>query len=271
MINPSASKGSRTVLRVCLSFLVLTLAVALRSDSGLPQQDQQIQIEKGKIFQDAYPVISETDLNCTLFILDGELPDLRITASERGEEKILLSDADVVYLNKGKKEGLEVGQIFMAVEVGARLKDYGYLAQRRGRIQVTFLEEDRAVARIDKACGRVMVGNILMPFEEKEGMLGKDLGAEPYSSIGSGPVGNVIYLQDDFNEIGSHHWAIIDMGKEQGLQVGQQMLIFRRVQPDMPRNVLGSLIVIDTQSKTSTVKILSANDAIRIGYQVQGR
>ena len=271
MIYPSTPRGGRTVLGVCLSFLVLVSAAALRSDSGLGRVEQEIQIEKAKIFQDAYPVISETDLNCTMFILDGELPDLRIAGAEKGDQKILLSDADIVYLNKGKNDGLEIGQVFTAVEIGARLKDFGHLAQRRARVQVTFLEENRAVARIEKSCGRVMVGNVLMPFEEKEGMLGKDLSYESYSDAGSGPVGSIVYLQDDFNEIASHHWAIIDMGQEQGLQVGQQMFIFRRVQPDMPRNILGNLIVIDTQSKTSTVKILSATDAIRIGYQVQGR
>jgi len=268
MTYSSAPGGSRTVLRVCLSFLILIPAVALRSGSGFAQQ---VQVEKAKIFQDAYPVISETDLNCAVFVLEGELPNLKIAASEKGDEKILLSDADIVYLNKGKNDGLEIGQTFTAVEVGAKLKNYGFLAQKRARIQVTFLEENRSVARIENACGRVMVGNILLPFEEKEGMLGKDLGAESYSTIGSGSQGNVIYLQDDFNEIGSHHWAIIDMGKEQGLQVGQQMIVFRRVQADMPRNILGTLIVIDTQSKTSTVKVLSASDVIRIGYQVQGR
>ena len=271
MIHPSTARGGRTFFGLCLSFLVLASAAALRPESGLGRVEQEIQIEKAKIFQDAYPLISETDLNCSMFILDGELPDLRIAAAEMGDQKILLSDADIVYLNKGKNDGLEIGQVFMAVEIGPSLKDFGRIAQRRARIQVTFLEENRAVARVEKSCGRVMVGNALMPFEEKEGMLGKDLGTEPYSDAGSGPIGNIIYLQDDFNEIASHHWAIIDMGQEQGLQVGQQMLIFRRVKPDMPRNILGTLIVVDTQSRTSTVKVLSATDAIRIGQQVQGR
>jgi len=234
-------------------------------------QAVQHQIEKAKIFREAYPLISETDLYCSIYAHKGELPDMRITAAEKGAEKILLSDSDVFFVNKGKDDGLEMGQVFLIVEIGQSLGEHGWLATKQGRGHVIFLEANRAVARVEKACGRVMVGNYLVPFEEKESLLGKDLGYEAFSEEDKGAMGTIIYLQSDWNQIGSGSWGIINIGETSGVQVGQQMTIYKQIREDLPRVGIGNLIVIDTQPDTATIKVLSCSDAVRIGYQVQAK
>ncbi|MGB7296164.1 MAG: hypothetical protein WBC70_11300 [Candidatus Aminicenantales bacterium] len=269
------------------AFLGLLLAVALAALTGpasaqsMSQDQEQVQnqIERAKIFREAYPVIAEVDLYCSLFVYEGELPDLMIVGAEKGYEKTLLSDADTVFLNKGKNAGLEIGQVFLVVEIGESLGDFGRLANKRGRAHVIFLEDERAVARIEKSCGRLMVGNYLLPFEEKETLLGKDLGYEVYAEEDPGSVGNIIYLERDYNQIGSGAWAIIDIGDEDGIQVGQQLTIYKRIRnpqtleirKDLPRIGVGSSVVIDAGKRTATVKVLSSWDSITIGQQVQGR
>ena len=78
------------------------------------------------------PLITESDLYCTIFVLDGELPAIRIVGAERQDEKILLSDADKFYVDKGKADGLEIGQVFLVVSVGRKIASYGFLARRTG-------------------------------------------------------------------------------------------------------------------------------------------
>src|SRR4030042_4682285 len=221
--------------RALFVFLMAALLTALfvPAPAQVVSDDQekvQHEIGRAKIFREAYPVIAEVDLYCSPFIFEGDLPDLRITEAEKGYEKAMFSDADIVHLNKGAQEGVEIGQVLLVIEVGDRIGDFGRLANRRGRAQVIFLEENRALVRIEKSCGRIMVGDYLQPFEEKDTLLGKDIGYEAYAEGVTGPVGTIVYLERDYNQIGSGGWAIIDIGEEAGIQVGQQLTIYKRIQ-----------------------------------------
>lgn len=252
------------ILLILLAFGNLILA--------FPQsQTQQIQIEKAKIFQETYPIITESDLYCSYFVLEDDLPSLQVMAAERQHEKILLSDDDIVYINGGKNDGLEIGQLFFLVEVLTKVDGYGYLACKRGRVRLINCDSERSVGRIEKSCGHVTIGNFLFPYEEKEGLLGRDVGFEPYATIGRGPIGHVIFQENDFVQVASGHWAIIDLGKEDGLEVGQQLTIYKRVSSKAPREAIANAIVIDISRKTATVRILSAKDAIFKGYEVQAK
>jgi hypothetical protein len=260
-------------------FVCLALAISSGTAQTMSEEQEQVQhqIERAKIFREAYPIIADVDLYCSLFVYEGEVPDIMIVGAERGYEKTILSDSDVVYLNKGKNDGLEIGQVLLVVEIGESLGDFGRLANRRGRAHVVFLEDDRALARIEKSCGRLMVGNYLVPFEEKETMLGKDLGYEVYEEGESGPIGSIIYLERDYNQIGSGGWAVIDIGDEAGVQVGQQLTIYKRIRnpktlkyrDDLPTIGVGSSVVISTGRRTATVKVLSCWDSISMGQMVQ--
>ncbi len=238
--------------------------------SGPQASNQEQEIQKAKIFEEIYPLISESDLYCSFLILEDKKLELRIIGAEREYEKTLFTDSDSVYLNKGRKDGLEIGQVFLVLEVGSNIGDFGPIAFKRGRARIVALEENGARAEIEKSCSQVQIGNFLIPFEEKEGILGKDLGYE-FSPLEEGKKGKIIYLQTEYNQIGSGHWALIDLGKADGIQVGQQLVIYRKALGEVPVEIVGNLVVIDTQKKTSTVKILSCKDALRIGELIQTR
>jgi hypothetical protein len=244
--------------------LILGLGVMFLG-TGLAQD----QIEKAKIFQENYPLIMESDFYCSLFVLDGELPGIKIIAAERQDEKILLSDSDKFYVDKGKADGLEIGQVFLVVSVGRKIGDYGLLARRTGRARVIGLEEKRGVVLIDKTCGEVALGGYLVPFEEREGVLGKDEGYAAELDENQGLKGTVIHIETEFHIVGTGGWALIDLGKDQGLREGQQLTVFKRVKNGLPREAIGNVAVIDVQKNTSTVKVLSCRDSVEVGFQVQ--
>jgi len=235
-----------------------------------PAAFAQDQVQKAKIFQDEYQMILESDLYCSIFVLEGERPPLRITGSERQKEKALLSDADIFYVDKGRADGLEIGQMFLIIGLAQDVGGYGPLAKRKGRARVIRLEEHQANVRIDKACGAVEVGDYVVPYEDKEGVLGRDQG---YGELdpAAGKHGKVVYLETDFNIAGAGHWAIIDLGLDQGLRLGQQLTVFKRAAPNLPREAVGGVVVIDMQKRTATVKLLSGRDAVEMGDEVQTR
>jgi hypothetical protein len=164
-----------------LAFLLLW-GGGLGPAAGSLQEVQKSQIEKAKIFQEDYQLVSESDLYCSIYALEKPDFDIRVISSELGAEKLLSSDADTLYINKGKQDGLEVGQIFLIVSVGDKLtnpvsgKTVGYLVSRRGKARIVRLEENRGIVTAEKVCGQVMAGDFLVPLQEKEGALGRDAG-----------------------------------------------------------------------------------------------
>lgn len=233
--------------------------------------EERYEISRAKIFQELADLINEVDLYCSLSIWEDEIPELRVIGAEREYEKAMYSDGDVIYLNKGKDGGVEPGQIFWVLNISEQLPGFGPLAFGRGRARVQFAGDTTSVAVVEHCCDGVRKGDYLVPFEEREGMTGKDLGYDVPPVVAEGVKGSLVYVQANLRQIASYHWALIDLGEEQGIQVGQQLIIYRRIREDLPIQILGNSVVIDVKSKTSTIKVLSCRDIIQKGYMVMER
>lgn len=240
-----------------------------------PEQEQgledQYEVEKAKIYQEIYDLLTETDLYCSFYVMDDKMPDTKIFGAERAYERVQFNNGDIVYINKGRNDGIEEGQLFTVLEVGEPIGGYGPLAHQRGRLRVVALEENAASARVEKACGPIMIGNFLVPFEEKAGRMGKDLGYDvpPYET--DGLKGEILFIDESFSQGGSGDWALLNLGEVDGVQLGQQLVVYRKLYKGTPLYVFGNMVVIDTQKRTCTVKILSCKDALLIGDLVQSR
>lgn len=253
-----------------LVFIFSFLGVAgIQSNQEKQEEKPKHQIEKARIYREDYPLISESDLYCSFFILEDKKLDLKIVDAEKGEEKEMLSDADVVFLDKGTNRGLEVDQMFLILEVGDKIKSLGFLGLKRGRARIVDVGEDWAIAELEKTCGKITIGNFLIPFEEKKDLLERAPIIDISHREGKILQGNVVYLDLDFQIASMNLWAIIDIGSEDGLLVGERMNIYRMSSKKVPPQHIGDLIIVDTQRRTSTVKILSSTDAVRTGDVVQ--
>lgn len=230
----------------------------------------QDQIQKAKIFQDTYQMITDTDLYGSFYMLEEgkPLPDLRIIGAELMNEKNQFVDTDLIYLSKGQADGLEIGQLFQIIGLEEKVPPYGTVVWRRGRARVIRLEEKIAVARIERSFWPARVGDYLMPFEEGEGEFGKDKGYDVMDPNAS-KKGQVVYVDTGFRLAGSGQWILINLGRQQCVQIGDQLTVFHRAKPNLPREAIGSMIIIDVRGATSTVKVLSCRDAIEAGDEVQ--
>jgi len=254
-----------------IAFHTFLIGIFLFNGLTVNAQEQEREINRAKIYDEIHPLLSETDLYCSIFVHETEIPSLRIVGSEREDERELISDGDVVYLNQGEKDGLAAGQLFLVYELSTNLPGYGHVAVKHGQARIQALSENRSSATIEKSCGAVTLGNYLIPFREKETFMGKDEGYDVPPFEAKGLKGKVIYLQREFNQVGSGHWAVIDLGAEHGIQIGQQLTLYRIVQEGAPLQIFGNSVVIDVGKKTSTIKVLSCRDALRIGDLVQDK
>jgi len=253
--------------------IVLVAAGLILLVPGQPfaQDAQETIIRKAKIFDETYQLINESDLNCSFYMHEeGKfLPDIQIIGAERMHEKSVFEDGDLIYLNRGAADGLEIGQLFLTIGLRAKVAKIGTVMERHGRARIVRLDGDRgASARVEKGCGTILVGDFLIPFEEEAGEIGKDLGYGDMDPNAS-KKGYVIYIENDFHISGSGQWALINMGRQHCVQIGDQLNVFHQARPDLPREAFASAIVIDVRGATSTIKILGARDAVDIGAEVQ--
>jgi hypothetical protein len=248
---------------LCFALLGLCLAAPARSLA-------QDQIRRAKIFEETYQLISDTDLYGSFYMLEEgkPLPDLRIVGAEFMNEKDSFSDNDLVYLNKGKADGLEIGQLFQIIGVEEKIAPFGTVVWRRGRARVIRLDEKVATARIERSFWPSRVGDYLLPFEESEGEIGKDSGYDQMDPNAT-KRGQVIFIDFSRQLSGPGQWALINLGRQQCVQIGDQLTLFHRAKPNLPREAVGSMIIIDVRGATSTVKILSARDVVSLGDEVQ--
>ena len=253
-----------------LSWVFLSLALVSLCLIAPGRPFAQDQIQKAKIFSDTYQILTDVDLNGYFYMLEEgkPLPDLQIIGAERMNEKEQFFESDVIYLSKGQVDGLEIGQLFQIIGLYDKLPLYGTIVWRQGRARVIRLEEKTAVARIEKSYWPSRIGDYLMPYEEAEGDIGKDKGYDQMDPNAS-KRGQIVFI-DMFRRLsGTNQWALINMGRQQCVQIGDQLTVFRRAKSDLPREAFASMIIIDVRGATSTVKILSCRDAIEVGDEVQ--
>jgi hypothetical protein len=232
---------------------------------GLASQDQN---EKTKSSRDSYPLIVETDLYCSFFVLE-RAPGARILAPSAGE-KLLLTDGDQFY--GGPVGDWHAGQILQLVELGPDVVGVkGQLVYGRGRAKIVRIESDRFLAQIEKSCGPVRIGNGLLPFEKKTVLLGKDLGFGGTLRSGDVLTGRIVFLPDDHDQAGANSYVLIDRGLEAGLQIGQQLTVFGAPEGIQSPRAIGNAVVISAGKSTATIKLLSVKDIVRRGDLVQAK
>lgn len=271
MRNLIHKTSAKIFFSLVIIFLLFCLGEEVQSSSLDRGESQEQEVKKARLYKDIFPLISESDLYCSFFVLKkkGEL-DLKIVSAERTEERLFLREGDTFFLNKGKQDGLENGQVFLILEIGQKIKNYGYLIFMRGRAKISNSTLSRAAATLEKACAPVMVGYSLIPFEEKGGLLGKDLGYDILPRETGESKGKIIYSHDEKDLIGSGDWALVDLGEQDGIQFGQQLVVYTRSKKKGAFiKMAGNLIVINVQRETSTVKVLSCNNPLKIGDLVQ--
>jgi hypothetical protein len=257
--------------------IVFLVVILFAYSSG---QQEVNQVQKAKIYQEIYELLTETDLYCSFRVIKDDKPDTQIVGAKGDDMRVIFSDGDMVFINKGSQDGVESGQLFLILEIETRnrVQDenkpvyrFGELALKKGRARVVTVSDSQSTAVIEKSCHEVRVGDFAVPFVPLDTMMGKDLGYDIPPFEGDGPKGEVVYLQTERSQIGSGGWALVSLGTDAGIQVGQQLILYRVNTEGAPLMVLGNAVVIDAQSETSTIKVLSCRDAVRIGDKIMTR
>ncbi|MBI3753223.1 MAG: LysM peptidoglycan-binding domain-containing protein [Deltaproteobacteria bacterium] len=197
------------------------------------------------------------------------------------EEKLLLSQGDIVYISLAKGTEVKAGDKFTIFTIANEVKHpvtkepIGFLTDTLGILEVTSVEPDGVIAAtIERSYKEIIKGARLKPYEPpvREVVVKK---AE------KGVDGLIIESLEGKEGSAENDIVYLDKGKNNGLDVGNVMDIFRpttmiadpmskeKKAITFPPTELGRLVIISVEDNTSAAFITKSKQAIYKGDRVK--
>ncbi|MBI5657127.1 MAG: LysM peptidoglycan-binding domain-containing protein [Geobacter sp.] len=190
----------------------------------------------------------------------------------------ILGEDDIVYTDLGRTTGGKVGDRYSIFKKGSPISHpmtnqiVGYKVTPLGTLQIVELEDKVSKAIITKSYEEIGPGAYLMPYAEP-------LRAIALKSADRDLTGYIVETKSGNKAIASGDIAYLDLGKNQGLQVGNMVYVIRDVYPDpkfidvpvgkLPSEVIGAMVVVDIGPSTSTALVVKSIDTIYRGDRVE--
>lgn len=251
------------------------------------------------------PIAGESDVYCSSYIVERyEAPALTISGRE-DEARIYVGTGDIVFLSAGLDANLRAGDEYSIITYKGVVPhpifsdDVGESLRMVGRLKIIALQEKSATAEITMSCDAVTHGMGVIPFEEIPLPLTTPTALERHGvehEIDRG--GYIVDVTPGKEHIGEGDIVNIDLGDEAGLKPGDLLTVFRewgervefasaqshfdelqaraerarsedRYNPsDYPQVILGQIVVLKTQKRTATAKVVATAREINLGDRV---
>lgn len=210
-----------------------------------------------------------------------------LTANRR-EDRRYLGEGETVYLNGGMDQGVKVGDRFLVLKTVARKVKHpadrhrmlGDIVQQTGVVRVLTAQSKGSVAIIERCMDTIEVGDHLVRFTEPAN-LPAQLRADTTDPIKvNAGSGQVVYARDRRDNTAGGDMVIVDRGANDGLKVGDVLLAVRvrtfPVGSDADRkgatesttHYLGQVLVVRTDARTATCRILRSVEEVLMGDTV---
>jgi hypothetical protein len=195
---------------------------------------------------------------------------LRITGGQDSFVRRIYGPGDLVTMNAGMKNGIEVGQEYfvrrMQVDKRAPISAASPATIRTtGWIKVWAIEEEMSLATITHACDTIEIGDYLEPFA---------LPVVPTVSTDRPKperdnYGKVLVGTDRRTSFGKGDYLVIDRGSDFGIELGSQFVFYRdKKQAENFLYHIGEGIATEVKSDMTTVHVTLSLDAIESGDYV---
>jgi hypothetical protein len=198
---------------------------------------------------------------------------LRITGGQSLERRISAAPGDLITVNAGRANGMQVGQEFFVRRV---LKDRDQAVSREtpgtvhtaGWIRIYAIDEEMSLATIVYACDAVLTGDYLEPFA-------LPVPAPPLEKTGKPERDNyarVLPSKDRRYTYGTGDFIVIDRGKDHGIAPGSHFVVYHDKKTD--GNFLyqvAEAVAVDVRENSSTLSVTSSRNAVTVNDYVSMR
>ena len=282
---------------------VLTLALAGASWA------QTVKIEGRKALGNAP---TPADMYCAGFIAEHVPTDRYVAAGWNSPDQTrYAATIDYLYIHG---HDIKEGDRFSIVRPARDLNSYQFYPGESGAIhnagtpyfemgyvKVIDVQKNTAVAVPELACADFVVGDIAVPFVERQAPVFREVKLDRFAPPNGKTVGRIIMGNEFDAMLGNKSKAYIDIGEDKGIKVGDYLRATRtysytyhdheaglslkasanedtQAHPEklprgevstLPRRTLGDMIVLEVHRKSATVMIVNALEDIHVGDGVE--
>jgi len=226
------------------------------------------------------PIASYYDMHCYDTVLPEEnMFDASIISAESRATN--LQTFDYLYIDLGSEQNIKVGDIFVVMHRNKYRPIYhpesndfiGWPYCNVGKIKVVMTFYNFSIARVIECCQTIQIGDQIRPFKQLPIPLIEDTeDVTFYEERTDKPQGYIIYAQLNRTVVGVGYLCVIDMGEDEGLEIGDLLTIFRPNEVEgLPRVVLGKGVVLVVETNTAVVKVLQNRFGINVGDMIEVR
>jgi hypothetical protein len=182
------------------------------------------------------PVATGNNLYCAGYIQNSPVDtSFEIVGANDEREQNLYAQNDLMYVNRGANSGVKVGDMFSVIRPRGKFSSrfskkgrLGIYVQEVGAVEVIRVKNEVSIARIKTSCDNFLLGDLLQPMEARVSPVFQ---ARPALDVFADPSGKAmgrILMARDARETPSREEIVyIDLGREDNVQVGDYLTIFR--------------------------------------------
>lgn len=182
------------------------------------------------------PVAGANNLYCAGLVQTAKVnTSNKIVSAEDEQEQNVYSQGDNVYINMGSNKGVQVGDMFSVIRPRGRVNtkwtkknDLGFYVQEVGALEVVKVKNEVAVARVKTSCDNILLGDLVQPIQSRNSPV---FVQRPMLDVFGEPTGKargrIFMSRDNLELLGREQIVYIDLGTEDGVNVGDYLTIFR--------------------------------------------
>ena len=163
-------------------------------------------------------------------------PD-KIVGAYNEQDGYLFSQNNYMYVNGGADKGVKVGDLFSVIRPRGKVTsrwsnkhDLGVYVQELGVVEVVRVKPEVSVVRVKNSCASILLGDLVVPFEQRAAILYVQRPALDRFADPSGKATGRIILSRDLREAPTRDDIVyVDLGAGDSAQAGQYVTIFRKL------------------------------------------
>jgi len=269
-----------------------TAATTTQTDASASQQQSQVPATTAEVSPVIGPPValgSEADVYCYGYIGDpheampnfvSSFEDVEVLYQPGAEEQTNgVTKGDLIYVEGGIATGITPGDIYLVVQPGELVYHphtnalLGRYYDFRGQIRILCADDHTARAIVTDACKEIHAGAKLKPWPQLPIPLARIPELPGFCDNPNGKTGG--YIVSSFGwegALGEGNLVMIDLGRDDQVQPGDFFTIWRESPvAGQPRQVLGELAVLTTESHTATAKIMAMRRAMVPGDRIEAK
>lgn len=195
---------------------------------------------------------------------------LRVTGSQEAMVRRTLAPGDLITINAGTDNGIDVGQEYYTrrvtpIEKRPIGRDNPATIRTSGWIRIYAVDRQMSLATIVHACDAIELSDYLEPFVPPS----VPTASADRPKAQRGNYGRVVAGNDNRSAFGAGDYVVVDRGSDHGVTIGAHFVIYRdHREPGNFLFELGEAVAVTVRPESSTLRVTLARDGLLPGDYV---